>query len=357
LIRPPSVERPKSVGRIWRLLGILFLVWIGFSLIRIFWSGAEQLPSLGRSASRADYPRLEEVVVEEHDSENKIAIIEVEGLITGVLVDGYGRSMVSLIEEQLKAAGKDRAVKAVLVKVDSPGGEILAADAIYRAFRDFQTEFGKPLVASMGGVAASGGYYVSAPCQWIVAHELTITGSIGVIMHTYNYRALMDKVGIRPVVYKSGRFKDMLSGDKSEAEISPQEGEMIQALIQQSFDQFKRIIAEGRALAREKNDNKGKTLASDWEIFADGRVLSGKEAFQKGFVDELGDFKQAVKSTLALAGIRKANLIRYQATVDLSTLLRWFVKSEGSTVRINWGLELPPLRRGCLYYVAPSLIP
>src|SRR5213596_3965162 len=117
----------------------------------------------------------------------------------------------------------------------------------------------------MGNLAASGGYYVSAPCQWIVANDLTITGSIGVILHSWNYRGLMNKVGLRPETYKSGKFKDMLSGDRSPEQILPEEKAMIQRLIDQTYGKFKSVVADGRKKAHDQNktrsDNKGRDLA------------------------------------------------------------------------------------------------
>ena len=145
--------------------------------------------------ARTGGPRLEEIIKEDNDAPNKIALIEVNGIITGQAVDQGGHSMVDVIRAQLKRAQEDERVKAVILKVDSPGGEVLASDEINRAIADFQKKARKPVVASMGSLAASGGYYVSVPCRWIVANELTITGSIGVIMSAWNYRGLMDKVG------------------------------------------------------------------------------------------------------------------------------------------------------------------
>ena len=150
-------------------------------------------------------------------------MIEVEGIIASGEVDRSGVDMVQNIKDQLQMAERDTDVKAVILKVNSPGGEVLASDEINRAITRFQDQSHKPVVASMGTLAASGGYYISAPCRWIVADELTLTGSIGVIMHAYNYRQLMDKVGIRPQVFKSGRFKDMLSGERDEKNLTPEE--------------------------------------------------------------------------------------------------------------------------------------
>src|SRR5439155_20059324 len=182
--------------------------------------------------------------------------------------------MVEQIHDQLKVASRDKRVKSVILKVNSPGGEVLASDDINQAIAKFQQETGKPVVASMGSLAASGGYYVSAPCRWIVANELTITGSIGVIMSTYNYRGLMDKIGLRPEVYKSGKFKDMLSGSKKEEEITQEETEMVQKLVDETFEKFKSVVAEGRAFANRKNkessDAKGQTLSAKWADYADG---------------------------------------------------------------------------------------
>jgi protease-4 len=163
-------------------------------------------------------------------------------------------------------------VKAVVLRVDSPGGEVLASDEIYRIFNDFQRESKKPIVASMGNLAASGGYYISAPCRWIVANELTITGSIGVIMHTYNYRGLMDKVGLKPMVYKSGKFKDMLSGERSPDEAHPEEDEMMRDMIQETYGRFKEVVAEGRKHAHQLNNEKGNALTNNWADYADGRI-------------------------------------------------------------------------------------
>ena len=176
------------------------------------------------AGTRQAGPRLEEATTEDNDASSKIAVIEVAGIITGRALDQGGFSMVDVIKAQLKRAEEDDRVKAVILKVDSPGGEVLASDEISRAIADFQTKRrGKPVVCSMGNLAASGGYYVAAPCRWIVANGLTITGSIGVIMSTWNYRGLMDKVGLRPETFKSGKYKDMLSGSREPESITDEE--------------------------------------------------------------------------------------------------------------------------------------
>jgi protease-4 len=208
----------------------------------------------------------------------------------------------------------------------------------------------------MGGLAASGGYYVSVPCRWIVANELTITGSIGVIMHSYNYRGLLNKVGVRPEVFKSGKFKDMLSGEKPEEEILPEERQMIQALIDETFDKFKKVVAAGRELANEVNGDDGRKLVENWREYADGRVFSGKQAYEYGFVDELGNFDTAVERARALAGIRDANLVQYQQPFSLGNLFRVFGQSESRAVKLDLGLQLPNLQVGRLYFLSPTVL-
>jgi protease-4 len=268
---------------------------------------------------------------------------------------------VEVIKEQLKRAEEDDRVKAVVLKVDSPGGEVLASDDISRAIAEFQDEknAGKPVIASMGGLAASGGYYVSAPCRLIVANELTITGSIGVIMSTWNYRGLMDKVGIRPLTFKSGKFKDMLSGSRNPDEIPEGERTMVQSLIDETYGKFQSVVQKGRGDAAEKNKKEKheyRALVENWKDYADGRILSGKEARKLGFVDQLGDFDKAAEEAAAIAGVAKYNLVEYRLRYDLSDLLRLFGKSDAQGVKVDLGLEMPKLEAGRLYFLSPTYL-
>jgi len=302
-------------------------------------------------------PRLEEVVTEDNDAAAKIAVVEIDGIITSRAMDQGGYNMVDVIKAQLKRAEEDDKVKAVILKVDSPGGEVLASDEIYRAVAEFQAKpHGKPVVCSMGGLAASGGYYVSAPCRWIVANDLTITGSIGVILSTWNYRGLMNKVGLRPETFKSGKYKDMLSGSREPDSITPEEREMVQSLIDETYGKFKNVVEAGRKRAQEKNKNKGRALTEDWADYADGRILSGAEAFKLGFVDELGAFDDAVKRTKNITGIHNANLIEYQQRYDLSDLFHLFGQTDSKVVKVDLGMEMPKLQAGQLYFLSPTFL-
>ena len=222
-----------------------------------------------------------------------------------------------------------------------PGGSALASERMWRAVDEARSRSGKPVIASFSDVAASGGYYVAAPCNWIVAHELTITGSIGVIMQGYNLRNLMDKVGVRPMVFKSGKHKDMLSYDKREEDITPEERKMVQDLIDETFGRFKKIVREGRDLERRNKPGDGKALSDDWEEQADGRILSGTQAIGQGFVDELGDLDTATERALKLAGHADANLIQYREPMNLASLFRLFGKSEPKSIKVDLGVDLP----------------
>jgi protease-4 len=205
----------------------------------------------------------------------------------------------------------------------------------------------------MGSVAASGGYYVAAPCQWIVANDMTITGSIGVIMGSINYRGLMDKVGVVPMVYKSGKFKDMLSGTRPPGEVTEEEKQMVQNMIDEVFQRFQEVVNEGRSWSYEENAGMSQELVDDWKDYTDGRVLSGKEAHRLGFVDELGNLDVAVERVLDLASIKSANVIRYQHVVDLAELFRLFGKTDAKTVKLDLGVDMPDLLPGRLYYLSP----
>ncbi len=299
---------------------------------------------------------LEEMVVEPSSGRDKIAQIDVTGMIANMQLDASGLTMVKYIENQFERAGTDDAVKAVLLKVDSPGGEVMASDDIYKIIKEFQEEYDKPVVASMGNLAASGGYYVSAPCAWIVANELTMTGSIGVIMQTYNLRRLMDRYGVVPMTFKSGKHKDMLSMSKKPEEIDNEERKIVEDFINTTFTRFKDVIRTGRETALEINEGAGRELVEDWEKYADGRILDGTKAYELGLVDELGGIDVAIARAEQLAGIENARIVRYNRPFNLGSLFGILGKAPSSetTVKLDLGIRLPELKVGQPYYL-PSM--
>jgi len=343
---------------------LILLALLGLSVLYNISSFATNLLRGGSRhyVSRTSGPRLDEVIREDNGVSSKIAVIPITGIIMGGVFEQGGVGMVEIVKAQFKQAEEDDHVKAVLLRVDSPGGEVLASDEINRIIADFQKDSKKPVVACMGTVAASGGYYVSAPCRWIIANELTITGSIGVIMSSYNYRGLMDKVGVQPMVFKSGKFKDMLSGSREPESITQEEKDMIQGLINETYGKFKSVVQDGRTKAHDKNKmnrdpkDQGRELASDWAELADGRVLSGTDALKHGFVDELGGFEEAVNRTKRIAGISEANLVEYQQRFEFADFFRLFGKTESKSIKIDLGMQMPRLQAGHLYFLSSTFV-
>ena len=360
VITPEPPSRPRK-RRGWMIAAIILFLLLGLSLLgnlTQFVSRALSRHGLrpeGFGTAREIGPKFDEFTLENNHSANKIAVLTLDGIITSHERDEAGNNMVDVIQAQLDRAGDDHHVKAVILKVDSPGGEVLASDDIYKAIRKFQAEpdgKGKPVICSMGSLAASGGYYISSGCRWIVANDLTLTGSIGVIMHGWNYRGLMDKVGIAPMTYKSGKFKDMLSGERATNEVPAEEHAMVQGLIDDTFHQFKAVVAEGRGNAHKLNLKDGRALADNWQDFADGRVVSGKEALEHGFVDELGDFKAAVDRAEKIADIDDCNLVEYRERYDLSNFLSMFGQSgEAHDIKLQFDSEAPKLQAGLMYFL------
>jgi protease-4 len=358
VIVPLPASRPRK-SRGWMVAAIILSVLLAFSLFGNLTQLVTSALSFKRGfhseafgSAREVGPKLEECLLENNKSPNKIAVITVDGIITSHEINEAGNNMVDVIKAQLDRAQDDKRVKAVILKVDSPGGEVLASDEIYKEIRAFQEDSKKPVICSMGSLAASGGYYISSGCRWIVANELTLTGSIGVIMHGWNYRGLMDKVGIAPTTYKSGKFKDMLSGDRATNEIPPEERAMVQGLIDDTYERFKDVVADGREAAHELNKKEGKALADNWADFADGRVVSGKEALEHGFVDELGDFDDAVDRAEKIAHISDSNLIEYRERYDISNFLSMFGQSsQAHDIKLQLGADIPKLRAGLMYFL------
>ncbi|MFN3337263.1 MAG: signal peptide peptidase SppA, partial [Thermomicrobium sp.] len=212
---------------------------------------------------------LEEPHVAEVRVRGPIVLRGSAGLLTGQTASA------EQIVEQLERARKNPHVKVVLLRVDSPGGGINASREIWAAVKRVQ-EAGKPVVAFFEDTAASGGYYISAPADRIVAMPDTITGSIGVIAVIPDLSELYEKLGIRMQVVKSGEFKDMLSSDRP---LTAEERALLEQLIREAYDEFVRVVADGRQMPEERVRQ-----------LADGRIYTGRQAKDLGLVDELGGY-------------------------------------------------------------------
>ena len=222
----------------------------------------------------------------------KVGIINISGIISS------SREVV----EQLEEFGKDDRIKALVVRIDSPGGGVAASQEIYAAIKRLKNN--KKVVASLGSVAASGGYMIACAADKIVANPGTLTGSISVIMYFANTEDLFKKIGLKSSVIKSGKYKDIGSPTR---EMTEDEKQLLQALVDDIYNQFVAVIAHDRNIPQEK------VLP-----FADGRVFSGRQAQVLRLVDYLGDKSYAVQLAGKMAGIKGTPEVLYAKKRDVS---------------------------------------
>ena len=265
---------------------------------------------------------------------SKIAVVPVEGEIAPAntaVTETQPTSTPEGLADALRQARNDPSVAAVVLEVNSPGGGVTASDEMHQSILDFKESSGKPVVVSMGDTAASGGYYISTAADRIVANETTLTGSLGVIFSLTNISELADKYGVKQEVVKSGKFKDMGSSFR---ELTPEEREILQSIVDESYDQFVAVIVKGRGLPEERVRE-----------IADGRVYSGEQARELGLVDSFGGLDEAAEVSEDLAGVDEATVVRYvQPESFTDALLSSFApqKPEALQIAEEAGLTLEP---------------
>jgi protease-4 len=212
-------------------------------------------------------------------TDDRIALIRVEGVILD--------SQTTIGE--LKRFSENPSVKAIVIRIDSPGGGVVPSQEIYNAVKQVRSKHNKAVIASMGSVAASGGYYIAAATDRIVANPGTLTGSIGVIMETANVEGLLQKIGVEGVVIKSGKYKDVGSPLRK---MSTDERGLLQGVMDDVHKQFIEAVAEGRSLELRAA-----------QALADGRIFTGRQAKEAKLVDELGDLEDAIQLAAEVAGV------------------------------------------------------
>jgi protease-4 len=220
----------------------------------------------------------------------KIAVIPLNGTIVGASQSGLltsGGITPKLVRDYLRKAEKDALVKAVVLRIESPGGSAAASQEIADEIRRFKEESGKPVVVSMGGVAASGGYYISVYADKIVASPSTLTGSIGVISEFIYIEGLLEKLGLEMEIIKAGEHKDM-----GISPLTDEQRQIMQAITDDLYEQFISAVAEGRSLPLQGVRN-----------LATGQLYTGGQALKLGLVDELGGQDRAVELAAELAGV------------------------------------------------------
>lgn len=214
-----------------------------------------------------------------------IALIQVEGIIqsnsSSLTTDIPTYDQKAFLQE-IEEAFERSDIKAVVLSIDSPGGGVYESDEVYQKLMQLKKKYHKPLIVSMGSMAASGGYYIATPADKILATRDTLTGSIGVILSTYNYSQLADKIGIKEEVFKSGKNKDLLDPMR---DVTPEERQIMQGVIDESYGYFIQAVADGRHMDRQKVIS-----------LADGRIYTAKQALALGLIDKIGNLDDAINT-------------------------------------------------------------
>jgi protease-4 len=246
--------------------------------------------------------KLREVVLLPSEAREKVLMIDIDGTISSALETGFlarEKSVVARVFERLERAAADPWVKAVILRLDTPGGEVTASDIVYHEVLRFKERTKAPVVGLMMSVAASGGYYIASACDALVAHPSTLTGSIGVISIFPSVESLMAKVGVKVNVIKSGPAKDSGSPFR---DMTEDEKARFQTIIDEYYEGFLAVVARGR---------RGKIAGADLRTIADGRVYTAPQALKLGLIDAIGYFDDAFGRARELASLRRAKLVSY----------------------------------------------
>lgn len=235
--------------------------------------------------------------------EAKILLVSINGFISGrPSQQAFGLvqtpSTVARVAARLRKARQDEAVKAVVLRINSRGGTVAASDEIYHLIRNFSRETGRPVIASLGGIAASGGYYVALAADTIIAQPTTITGSIGVIIASIDITGLMDKLGVEGRTYTSGPNKDLLSPIEP---ATPEERRIINSVIDHLFQRFVHVLKH----------NRPKLAMAHIKIITDGRIFAAQRALELGLIDRIGRINDAIALARKRIGVEQARVIRY----------------------------------------------
>ncbi|MDD4933024.1 MAG: signal peptide peptidase SppA [Methylacidiphilaceae bacterium] len=329
-----SGEKRIGCGSVFLL--VLLAISVLFNLF--FWNALQMRKGSGPEMKPPEFP--EEYVAGDPDREQKIVLIRLQGLIAREESGQFSDSMVEDVALQLRQAREDRRVKSILLAINSPGGEVDASDVLYHEIE--RTRRVKPIVVYMESVAASGGYYAAMGATYLMANDLSLTGSIGVILQSFTVKDLLDKIGVKALTLKSGKMKDILNPTR---EMTPEEQAYVQGLINESYDRFVGIVSRERHLDLNQ-------LKTHW---ADGRILSGSMALQAKLIDQIGYFEDAVDKCKELGKVKTARVVRYTPPFRLSALVRGLFGAEARAQSAVLAASRLPLVSGRLYYLAPTV--
>ena len=245
---------------------------------------------------------LEEIEVARGRRNAKVVVIPIEGLLANARAPGLlepGDNKIDLLTQQLDRAARDPAVRAIVLRINSPGGTVTGSENMYELLRRFRSQSGKPIVASVQEVGASGGYYVALAADHVVATPTSVVGSIGVIFNALSFEGGLNKLGIKSEVVKSGPMKDMASPFK---DMSADERKVMQQTVDEYFARFRATVADRRRLTDEP------AIAR----VSDGRVFSGAQAKELGLVDELGILEDAIDAARKLGDAAGGRAVMYR---------------------------------------------
>ena len=232
---------------------------------------------------------------------DKIAIIDVDGMLANRRKGGWmrsGENPVSLFIEKLDKAAADRSVKAVVLRLNSPGGTVAASDIMYHHLMEFRRQTGKPVIACVLGIGCSGAYYIACGCDGIIAQPTGVVGNIGVIFQTFSVAGTMEKIGVKAVTIKSGELKDMASPLH---DLSGEEHDVLEGIIEHLSGQFFEVVRKGR---KEIDEQKMAELS-------DGRIFTAEQALQQGLIDKVGYLDDGIKWAKDIAGVKKTRVVIY----------------------------------------------
>ncbi|ARK31727.1 signal peptide peptidase SppA [Halalkalibacter krulwichiae] len=250
----------------------------------------------------------EQVIEAGEELGGSIVVLELSGVIQDVGDGGLFQAVGyrhQMFLSQIEHAAKDPSVEGIIIRVNTPGGGVVESAEIHEKIVQAQVEYDKPIYVSMGNMAASGGYYIAAPADKIVASPQTITGSIGVIMESINVAELAENYGVKVNTIKSGPYKDIMSAMR---EMTDEDRDILQSIIDESYDEFVRIIAEGRNMTE-----------NEVRAIADGRIYTGNQAFELNLVDDLGSLDDTISMMRDLVG--EYNVIKYEPHVGFPQFL------------------------------------
>ena len=299
-------------GKRWAALGIAVGLFIASTVINLLSTFAfSDAENAFNDIFAVSEEMFAEEIIEEGDMLSKIAVLSIDGVIqdTGDAESFFESPLYNhkSFMEQLEFVKEAKDVKAIILRVNSPGGGVVESAEVHDKIKEIQKETKKPVYVSMGSMAASGGYYVSAPADKIYASPETLTGSLGVIMQGVNYAGLAEKYGVDFVTIKSGPYKDIMSPTR---EMTEDERKILQSMINNSYEGFVKVIADGRGMS-----------AAEVKKIADGRIYDGRQAKELNLIDGFGYLDDVIERVRKDEKLGDAQVVKYTESMGIGSFL------------------------------------